>query len=559
MPYSFTQIEEDKTRTIGFVFSFLILFYFLAFWGIAMVVANAIAYSEIPTYEQQSFVFFFLDFPTTLIILAIACVVGYGHWSYTTSNLIKKMLGVLGAEKLNEKDTYHQMFRNILDEVSVATGGVKIEGVIIPTMAMNAFALSDFEGHHVLGTTEGVLARLSRAQIEAIVGHEVAHIVSRDCLATTVTSSIFALYGGLLKGIELMLRGSGRRSSYSSRGRGSGGGAVAVILLIYILLLLTKFLSHLVRMFISRQREYRADAISVRLTRDPLSLAEALYAIAYHWRGQELTAQEMEAIFIVNPQYAYLDEHEGIFAELFSTHPPVEKRLGILLEMAHADVEQLVQGVKKLENKPRTQVPEAVGIDTKWMVHKDGRWQGPFELVQMATFDWIEPQTWIKRLDEDKVKPAYEDQALAGVLGHSDEMKEASEKCPRCHLALSKVYYEGVELEKCPFCHGVLVHENDVKRIIIRQDVGFSEKVKHIAETIKKTADMFMAPAIKRNPQTLFTCPKCNHPRNKMHRMFYTEVYKVEMDRCFACGSIWFDHDELEVLQYLIEEATTRA
>src|SRR5262245_6559105 len=136
--------------------------------------------------------------------------------------------------------------------------------------------------------------------------------------------------------MELMLRGSNRSSYRSSYGRGSGGGgggAVVAILAVYLLLLLTKFLSHMVHMFISREREYRADAISVRLTRDPLSLAEALYAIGYRWRGGGLPAEEMEAIFMVNPQYAYLDEHEGLFASLFSTHPPIEKRIGILMNM----------------------------------------------------------------------------------------------------------------------------------------------------------------------------------------------------------------------------------
>src|SRR6185503_11744032 len=146
------------------------------------------------------------------------------------------------------------------------------------------FALSDFQGRHVIGTTEGVLSRLSRAQIEAIVGHEAAHVVSGDCLATTVTSSLFELYSGLLKGMELMFRGSGRSSYRSSRSSGRGGGGiVAIIIVVYLLLLITKFLGYLLRMFISRQREYRADAIAVRLTRDPLSLAEALYAIGYHW------------------------------------------------------------------------------------------------------------------------------------------------------------------------------------------------------------------------------------------------------------------------------------
>ena len=559
MPYSFTQIEEDKTRTIALVFSFLIGFYFIAFFLIATVVVNVARYNNLPYDRLGSFSPHFLGFTDTLMVLGVALVVGYAHWYITTHNLIKKILGVLGAEKLKDNDSYHQMFRNIIDEVSVATGGTRIEGVVIPTMAMNAFALSDFEGRNVIGITEGVLARLNRAQIEAIVGHEAAHIVSKDCLATTVTSSLFELYSGLLKGCELFLRGSGRSYRSSRSRRDSGGGVIAIILLVYLLLLITKFLSHLVRMFISRQREYRADAIAVRLTRDPLSLAEALYAIGYHWRGQGLTAQELEAIFIINPKYAYLDEHEGGWADLFSTHPPVEKRLQILMDMARTDADTLIGNVERLGKRPRSSVPEAPGSSDQWMVKQAEEWQGPFALVQMATFDWLTPQTWIKRLDNNEVKMAYGDRRLTSMIAGA-KGKEGANKggCPRCHLPLVNVTYEGASVEKCPFCKGVLVEESDVKRLIIRQEVDFSPQVKKIAEGLKDEGEIFGKIKINRDPKSLLSCPHCNHPQAKMMRSFYTEVYRVEIDRCFACGRVWFDADELEVLQCMIEAATAR-
>jgi len=308
MPYSFTQIEEDKSKTIGLVFFSLIIFYFLSLWFIAVIVKSYFGYQSLS--GRGSFHFSALNFPQTFITLGFAVVIGYSHWQYTTLNLITKMLGVLNAERLNPNDTYHQMLQNIVEEVSVATGGKKMEVVVIPTIAMNTFAIADFSGRAVIGVTEGILARLTRAQIEAIVGHEAAHIATGDCLATTVTTSLFELYSGLLKGFELLLSGGGRgHSSFRVR----GGGAVVLILLVSILLHLTRLLSKMVRLFISRQRVYRADAIAVRLTRDPLSLAEALYAIKYHWRGNGLPAQELEAIFTVNPTFSSLDERNGIF------------------------------------------------------------------------------------------------------------------------------------------------------------------------------------------------------------------------------------------------------
>ena len=148
-----------------------------------------------------------------------------------------------------------------------------------------------------------------------------------------------------------------------------------------MMLSLTKVLSQLVRLFISRQREYRADAIAVRLTRDPLSLAEALYAITHRWHGSGLPAQELESIFTVNPVYSALDEQEGLLAEMFSTHPPIQGRLAILLDMAHTDAETLVGEVEHKMQKPRTVAPDHRKASTKWVVHKDGAWQGPYDLV----------------------------------------------------------------------------------------------------------------------------------------------------------------------------------
>ena len=177
MPYSFTKIEEDKTRTIGFVFFFLLFFYFASFWLIALLVKSFFLYEYA---GPRPPVFFSLNLRDSVMILAAALLAGYAHWTYTTSNLVTKISSVLKAEPLNKNDTYHQRLQNIIDEVSVATGGRKIEGMVIPTSAMNAFALMDFESHAVIGVTEGLLARLTRAQLEAVVGHEAAHIVSGD-------------------------------------------------------------------------------------------------------------------------------------------------------------------------------------------------------------------------------------------------------------------------------------------------------------------------------------------------------------------------------------------
>ena len=197
MPYSFTQIEKDKSKTIGLVFCFLILFYFVTFYLLVFLIKNYLyyEYSRNSRFDSLHLVFFNVTETAGLFLAAI--FVGLCHWVVSVNNIIGKILNVLKAESPSATDTYHQMFVNIINEVSVATGGQKIEAVVVPSMAMNAFALSDFSGRAVIGVTEGIISRFSRAQIEAVVGHEAAHIVSGDCLSTTVTSSLFDMYGGM--------------------------------------------------------------------------------------------------------------------------------------------------------------------------------------------------------------------------------------------------------------------------------------------------------------------------------------------------------------------------
>lgn len=548
MPYSFTQIEEDKTRTIGFVFFFLLLFYLVSFWLVALLVKNFVLY-EYAGHRPDLFSSFNLR--DSLLILAAALLAGYTHWTCTVNGLVEKMSRVLRAESLNPSDHYHQRLQNIIDEVCVATGGVKIEGMVIPTTAMNAFALTDFEGRQIIGVTEGLLARLTRPQLEAVVGHEAAHILSGDCLATTVTTSIFALYGGLLKGLEKIF--SETRSSSSSRG---GGGIMAMLFCIYILLWTTKGMSQLMRMFISRQREYRADAIAVRLTRDPLSLVEALYAIDCRWRGAGLAAEELEDIFIVNPAYSAIDEQAGWFADLFSTHPPLKERLQVLLEMAHTDMETVIKQAKHKSDPPRNPAPQldAAKPATQWMVHRNELWEGPFELARLLTLEGIRPETWVQRFGTTNIKMAYEDQDIMNAINK----KTGPYHCPKCGISLTTIIYEGVEINECSFCHGMLVAEKDATRIIIREEVGFSEQITRIAAGVMEQQKIWQwnKDTINRDPKTLLACPRCEPQRGKMLRTFYTAAYHVEIDKCLYCGSVWFDKDELEVLQCLIEERT---
>jgi len=544
MPYSFIDIEKEKNWLIGGFFIFLIGFYFVTALILAIVVKN-LYFVTVTTRSLSTTLKYstFLSAKQTLIVLIIALVAGLIHWFFSVRNVIDRILRSIDAESLNSKDTYHQMLRNIVDEVSVATGGKQIECYSIPAMSMNAFALQDFDGRSVIGVTEGLLARLNRAQLEAVVGHEAAHIVSGDCLMTTISCALFGLYGTILKNIERALS-KNRHSKVS-----------IYLIVVYAVLHIMQGMSYVLRMFISRQREYRSDAVAVRLTRDPLSLSEALYKIARGWRGVGMPGEKLSPIFIVNPKHFYLDETEGINGNLFSTHPPINKRIDILLDMAHSDlkvIEENLEKGKKIKIKQR-EPDEIRTTERSWFLNRDGEWQGPLFLSNLMQLEWLSPNTWIRRVGEGKPVPAYADAEINKIFQGEYDGKEFPQKnlCPHCKQTLGEVLYEGTPILKCNFCKGVLVDKLSVNRIIAREDMGFSDDIKRQGGVILKSQKKFnYAKKNKIDSSLYLQCPKCNQ---KMHRYFFNLAYPIETDKCFSCNLIWFDKDELELLQYLIE------
>lgn len=490
MPYSFIEIEKEKSWVIKFVFAFLLVFYFLAaqlLWTITKLFFNDF---YLPARIPRLF-----SFGELIIVSAVAFAVASVHWYFSTRNMIADVVGMLDARPPDPNDTYHKMFRNVVDEVSVATGGKNISCYIVPSTGMNAFALSDFEGNSVIGVTEGLLSRLNRGQLEAVVGHEAAHIASGDSFTTTVICSLFGIYGALMEGINrITLRSSGDRSEE----RVSVGARFgAYLLVVYMVLLVIKGANYLLNMFISRQREYRADAVAVRLTRDPLALSEALYLISRGWRGVGVIPDSLSPIFIMAPDTDGLEESEGFFSDLFSTHPPVKNRLKVLLSMAHSDLESLKAGIRQ---RPRTPVEEM-----------------PFALGN----EMPEPTG-------------------ADLIG----------ACPKCGQPLSEVLYEGAPVMKCHYCGGIAAGRDVASRILAREDYSFPDET-------AETADALMKSHWTSNPPNFFavtdrlTCPGC---KNKMDRGFFTYGLPVIVDKCLKCGNIWFEKGELEMLQYITEK-----
>lgn len=539
MSFSFIDIEKEKSRVIAFLFISIILIYFVTAYLLLIVLEYSVGFpfslegtrsSLLPPLKHAG------------IALVIAFFAALFHWSISTGNLIEKLTLAAGAIPTDLRDTYHQYFQNIVEEVSVAIGGRKIEPWIIQSPGMNAFALEDFEGRAIIGITEGLLSRLNRAQIEAVVGHEAGHIASGDCLATTVSCALGEIYEESLARVKSGLK----------RARGRAG---MLLLLVMLVLSLMHFLSRLLRCFISREREFRADAVGVRLTRDPLSLAEALELIRRNWRGEGAQGENLESIFIVNPRFSELDEKEGTLSDLFSTHPPVSKRMNILLSMAHMDEKTLDVNLKNFKRVSPVAKPEfpsgGAGTVTakKWQVFEEGKWEGPFTLDELRNTQELLPAQWVREEGGGEISPAYEHAELMNLFtkapGQTDNFL-----CPNCKVALQEYHYEGSPVLKCAYCQGTFVEYNRVSTILIRQDYLPSDEIERMAKMVYDSKQKIVYRQADPQAAWVADCPKC---KRKMRRQFFVYSYPVVIDRCVSCSGVWLDKDELEVLQYIYE------
>lgn len=204
----------------------------------------------------------------------------------------------------------------MVENLSIAAGLPTPKVYLIPSPALNAFATGRDPQHASVAVTTGLVEQLENEELEGVLAHELSHIGNYD---TRLMALVLVLVGaiGLLAdwGTRSMFFGGGRRSSDS---RGQGQAVLALVAI--VLLILAPIVAQLVRLAVSRRREYLADASAALLTRYPEGLARALEKLAV---GPKLEAANAatEPLFIVSPLAGRR------VASLFSTHPPIEERV----------------------------------------------------------------------------------------------------------------------------------------------------------------------------------------------------------------------------------------
>ena len=546
---TFWDIEKERTWRIYALFGFLFSLHLAAVFIVWTVI-------KLSFYIRMSFsnpqVMFTVFGPESPLIFVIAGVAAAAHWHYSSARVVSRVLHLLRARAPDPYDRYHSIFQNVVDEIEVSAGGEKVERYVLPTGAMNAFALADSRGRRVIGVTEGLLSRLSRDELQSVVAHEMAHIVSEDCAQVTMTCSLAAIYSEMLAQFNRVLTQSYSRSqsTFDRTPQKSFAGYVGLAVPVFVLAFTVDMLSQLLNMFISRQREYRADAAAVKLTRNPLALASALYKIGTHWRGAGYGGEHLSPVFILSPKFERLDEEEGFLATLLSTHPPLLKRLQVILRLAHADLQDITERLRK-ETRVRREVA-GEKPETQLLIEHEKKWLGPFTILQLQTIDWLTPETRLRAPGSDGIMSASEVPALGDFFRRrSEPISKVKRLCPTCREWLLAQEYEGLYVWRCAFCNGMLAQADKLPRIFARREKGFTERVQRAAALLREDAK-------QKHPRfqlILRTCQPRRCPRcgESMMRKLYSYAYHVEIDRCDSCGVVWFDENELEILQCLIE------
>lgn len=256
-----------------------------------------------------------------------------------------------GAEQVTRAE--QPELYNLVENLCISRGMKVPKLYIVDTDALNAYASGIDERSYAVTVTSGLLAVLNKDELEAVLAHELTHIMERDTRVLIVTIVFVGMISFLTQGLWRFIR-----ISAFTRGRGKNQGAVMVFLLIAAVASFVGYLLALVLRFaISRRREYQADAGSVDLTKNPDALISALMKISQNPDVPHVSS-EVRQMFIESPPSSFA------LAQLFDTHPPIEKRIAVLEQLGGHVPDKLTESA----------AAPAIGAPASTEPHQHGPW-----------------------------------------------------------------------------------------------------------------------------------------------------------------------------------------
>ncbi len=229
------------------------------------------------------------------------------------------------AKAVPASESEYRELHNIVENLSITAGLPKPRVYIIADAAPNAFATGRNATHASVAVTAGLLQTLTHAELEGVIAHELAHIGNRDILLMSMVAILVGFISILADMFtRSMLWGGGGRDNDNR-----GSNVLAIVGIIFIIL--SPIIAALIQMAISRKREFLADASGALITRYPEGLASALEKISSYGAPMKTASNATAHMYISNPFGS--GARRGI-KHLFMTHPPAERRIQILRDMA---------------------------------------------------------------------------------------------------------------------------------------------------------------------------------------------------------------------------------
>ncbi len=314
MATTYEHIAQNKRRTWGLILLFPLVFALLT-WGVFFAVSQFLGWdaTKDPTVGSALFALPVICWVLGMIWMAV---------SYFTGD--KLLLNSADAIPVTQKDQ-PEIYR-LVENLCMSRGLPLPRIYIMDDESLNAFATGRDPEHASVALTKGIVKKLDRAELEGVISHELSHVENRDIrlmLITVAGISFFTFAGEICFRVGLS----------SNNSRNSKGNMAGIFIVLGILCSLYGLVfAPLIRLAVSRQREYLADATGALMTRNPHALANALRKISGDSRVEALDKRaSMAAMCIENPL-----AKQNLFSwvsGLMATHPPIEKRIAALEEM----------------------------------------------------------------------------------------------------------------------------------------------------------------------------------------------------------------------------------
>src|SRR5215831_11946002 len=313
----YTHIAANKTRSMLLLAGLFALVYVFVYACALIIEVFSYAGAPADYYLWAALHDLIRSLPCSTGAAALWIVIAY----FFHQSIIDAVTGGATVTRQEQPRLY-----NLLENLCISRGIPMPKLKIVDSDALNAFATGLNRKQYAVTVTSGLMAALDDAELESVLGHELTHIRNGDVrmlVIAVIIAGVVAFFAEMFFRLWFNTGFRSRRSSDGDGDRGKGGNFIAILIAV-VLIAVAWLLSSVIRLALSRSREFLADAGSVELTKNPDAMIMALRKIEGRGELHGATSAVME-MCVDNPREEFTD--------LFSTHPPIEARIKALVEV----------------------------------------------------------------------------------------------------------------------------------------------------------------------------------------------------------------------------------